>query len=405
MPRSRYLEPLVRKAAASFPAVVVTGPRQCGKTTLLRAMFDATHRYVSLDQPDLRARATADAQGFLRDHAAPCVLDEVQHVPGLLHYLKADIDAHRQPGRWILTGSQSFPMMAGVSESLAGRAAVLRLDPFSVGELRETPPLTIEGLLARVLGGQPTHWSPQDLGDWVLHGGYPEPCLRTELDPRLWFASYVDTYLARDVRDLVQVGDLTTFQRFLALCAARSGRLLNFADLARDAGVSPTTARRWLSVLETSQVVHLVQPWFQNFGKRLTKAPKLVFLDVGLCAWLMGLHTKEAILRGPAAGALVETAVIAEWIKSFRTNGAEPRVYHWSAHGGNEIDLLIDWNGRQYAIEIKATATPMPGHADGLRRWLQMAGETAAGVLCCQVDQAMALAPGVRAVPWHLACE
>lgn len=403
--RQRYLTPRIRQAAATFPAVVVTGPRQCGKTTLLRSMFSATHRYVNLDEPDLRARAAADPAGFVRDHPAPCVLDEVQHVPSLLHYLKADIDAKREPGRWILTGSQSFPMMAGVSESLAGRVAVLRLDPFSVGEYRQTPPLGIDALLARVFGGGEAHWAHQDLGAWALHGGYPDACLQEDLDLRLWFSSYIDTYLARDVRDLVQVGDLATFQRFLALCAARSGRLINLADLARDTGVSPTTVRRWLSVLEASQVVHLVQPWFENFGKRLTKAPKLVFLDVGLCARLMGLHTREAILNGPAAGPLVETAVIAEWIKAFRADGSEPRLHHWSAHGGTEIDLLVDWNGRRYAVEIKATATPLPGHADGLRRWLKLAGGDATGVVCCQVERAMALAPGVRAVPWHLACE
>lgn len=403
--RDRYLAPRLRQAAATFPAVVLTGPRQCGKTTLLRSVFDTTHRYVNLDEPDLRARAAADPAGFVRDHPARCVLDEVQHVPDLLHYLKADIDARREPGRWILSGSQSFPMMAGVSESLAGRVAVLRLDPFSVGEYRQTPALGIDDVLARVFGREPTQWTGQDLGEWVLHGGYPDACLGQDLDLRLWFSSYIDTYLARDVRDLLQVGDLSTFQRFLSLCAARSGRLINLADLARDTGIAPTTVRRWLSVLEASQVVHLVQPWFENFGKRLTKAPKLVFLDVGLCARLMGLHTREAILAGPAASALVETAVIAEWIKAFRASGSEPRIYHWSAHGGTEIDLLIDWNGRRYAIEVKATATPLPGHADGLRRWLKLAGDGAVGVVSCQIERSMALAPDVRAVPWHLACE
>jgi len=402
--RARHLEPLLRKAAATFPSVVLTGPRQCGKTTLLRSIFDSSHHYANLDHPDLRARARADPSGFLRDHPAPCVLDEVQYAPDLLHYVKADIDARREPGRWILTGSQSFPMMAGVSESLAGRVAVLRLDPFSVGEYLQTEALAIDVLLGRVFGEQETSFATQDFGAWALHGGYPEPCLNQSIDLRLWFASYVDTYLARDVRDLVQVGDLSTFQRFLSLCAARSGRLINFADLARDTGVSPTTTRRWLSVLEASQVVHLVQPWFENFGKRLTKAPKLVFLDVGLCAWLMGLHTREAIVAGPAAGALVETAVIAEWIKAFRRSGAEPRAYHWRAHGGSEIDLLIDWNGRQYAIEVKATSTPLPGHVAGLLSWLRLAGRNVAAVLACQVDRSMALVPGVRAVPWHLAC-
>lgn len=403
--RRRYLESAVERAAAAFPAVVVTGPRQCGKTTLLRGMF-AHHRYANLDHPDLRARAAADPVGFLREHAAPCVLDEVQHAPHLLHYLKTDIDDHRgEPGRWILTGSQSFPLMAGVSESLAGRIAVLRLDPFCVGEALATPPQPIDAMLAGVFGDWNARWRSQDLAAWTLRGGYPEPCLHATMDPRLWFASYVDTYLARDVRDLVQVGDLTTFQRFLTLCAARSAKLINVADLARDTGVAPTTVRRWLSVLQASQIVHLVPPWYDNFGKRLTKAPKLVFLDVGLCAWLLGLHTEAAIRSGPAAGALAETAVASEWIKAFRSVGQEPRIHHWSAHGGIEVDLVLDWNGELFALEVKATATPLPGHADALARWLRLAGGRAHGAVACQVEVPTALAPGIRAVPWHLAAE
>lgn len=403
MYRNRHLADAIERAARTFSAVVVTGPRQCGKTTLLRELFGKTHRYVTFDHPDVRARTAADPRGFLSDHPAPALFDEIQHAPQLLHHLKTDIDEHRTPGRWVLTGSQGFPLMAGVAESLAGRVAVLRLDPFSVAELAAVAVTSMDDLLERVFGASPASWVRQDLGAWILRGGYPEPCLRQDLDARLWFASYVDTYLARDVRDLLEIGDLVTFQNFLGMCAARSGRLLNMADLARDVGIAPTTARRWLSVLQTSQIVHLVQPWHENFGKRITKAPKLVFLDVGLCAWLLGLHTRDAILHGPSAGALAETAVIAEWIKAFRSTGTEPRIWHWSAHGGTEVDLVVDWNGRRYAIEVKVTATPTPGHAESLRRWASISG-VQSGVVACQVDQPHSLIPGVRAVPWHLAC-
>ena len=407
MALSRALEVSLRQAAATFPVVVLTGPRQCGKTTLLQSLFGATHGYATLDHPELVARANADPVSFLREHPSPLMLDEVQHAPGLLAYIKAAVDADRRPGRFLLTGSQSFPLMRGIAESLAGRAAVLRLDPFTVAERLQVATGSFERLLTDVFGddgGSPI-WRRQELGPWLQRGGYPEPSLHDAIDPSLWFSSYIDTYLARDVRDLLQVGDLVTFHRFLVLCAARSGRLLNFADLARDAGIAPTTARRWLSVLEASQVVYQVQPWFENYGKRIAKASKLVFLDVGLCAALMGLRSVEAMQNGPAAGALAETAVIAEWIKAFRSRGHEPRIYHWNAHSGVEIDLVIEWDGRLHAIEVKSTATPTPTHAAGLRQWLGWAGPTARGAVACSVDRPTALVPGIRAVPWHLAID
>lgn len=401
----RTLQHPLQQAVATFPVAVLTGPRQCGKTTLLQDLLGSTHGYATLDHPDLVARAHADPISFLREHPTPICLDEVQRAPGLLPYIKAAVDIDRRPGRFVLTGSQSFPLMRGITESLAGRAAVLRLDPFSVAERLQVATGPFEQLLEDVFGDGTATWRRQDLGSWLRRGGYPEPSLHDAIDPSLWFSSYVDTYLARDVRDLLQVGDLVTFQRFLVLCAARSGRLLNLTDLARDVGVSPTTARRWLSVLEASQVVYQVQPWFENYGKRIAKASKLVFLDVGLCAALMGLRSIEAMQQGPAAGALAETAVIAEWIKAFRSRGHEPRVYHWNAHGGVEIDLVVEWDGRLHAIEVKSTATPTPTHAASLRQWLGWAGSRARGVVACNVDEPATLLPGVRAVPWHLAVE
>jgi len=236
------LEPCVRHAAATFPVVVLTGPRQCGKKTLLQGLFGASHRYVSLDHPDQVAPAHAGPVSFLRDHPPPSVLDVVQHARGLVPYIKAAVDGDRRPGRFVLTGSQSFPLMRGVAESLAGRAALLRLDPFTVAERQAIATGSMQRLLAQVFGATDARWNRQDLGAWMLRGGYPEPCLRDTFEPSLWFSSYIDNYLARDVRDLLQVGDLVTFQRFLVLCAARSGRLLNFADLARDVGIAPTSA-------------------------------------------------------------------------------------------------------------------------------------------------------------------
>jgi len=402
----RALAARVRQACRTFPAVLVTGPRQSGKTTLLREEFGATHRFVSLERPDVRARVSADPVSFLRDHPPPLILDEIQYVPELLHYVKDAIDGERVPGAWLLSGSQSFPLMRGVSQTLAGRVAVLGLDPLSVREAEGggASPRSVDAALEAVFGaGAARPRGHIDLGDWLLRGGYPELRASPAVDRQLWFASYVQTYLQRDVRDLLQVGDLGTFSRFLSLAAARTGRLLSLADLARDVGVSPPTIRRWLSVLEASQVVYLLRPFHVHFGKRLVKSPRLIFTDPGLAAFLVGLHDRDAILAGPSAGALVETAVVGEWLKLFREQGEPPSLFFWRSSGGLEVDLVIERNRRLYGIEVKATATPTPGHADALAAWLGLAGKTARGALACRLDAPASLRPGIRAVPWHLA--
>jgi hypothetical protein len=373
----------------------------------LREEFGATHRFVSLERPDVRARVLSDPVSFLRENPPPVILDEIQYVPELLHYVKEQVDLRRAPGLWLLSGSQSFPLMRGVSQTLAGRVAVLGLDPLSVREAlgrgRHTP--DVESILARVFrGARPERESPSpDLGEWVLRGAYPEIRILPEVDRKLWFAGYVQTYLERDVRDLLQVGDLGVFARFLSLSAAQSGTILSLADLARDVGVAPPTVRRWLSVLEASQIIHLLRPYHRNFGKRLIKSPRLIFNDVGLAAFLVALHDREAILAGPMAGALAETAVIGEWLKLFRQHGEEPSAYYWRSSGGLEVDLLIEHNRRLYAIEVKATASPRPEHGASLARWLELAGSEASAVVACSVDRPTTLRPGIRAVPWHLA--
>jgi hypothetical protein len=427
--RLRALAATIRRALATFPAVLVTGARQTGKTTLLRTEFGATHGYASLERPDVRARALADPVAFLSEHPPPAVLDEIQYAPELLPFIKERIDTNRQAGQWILSGSQSFPLMRGVSETLAGRIAVLTLDPLSVGEILQNPgPARIDDLIAHVwnrttinmggpeiaphtpqrsarvgAAGPPLDSAPVDLGAWLLRGGFPEPALDPSVDRQLWIGSYVQTYLERDVRQLLEVGDLGPFSRFLALAAARSGQLLNMSDLSRDAGVSAPTVKRWLSVLEASQLLYLLRPYHRNFGKRLVKSPKLYLLDPGLVSFLLGLHSREAILHGPSAGPLVETAVVTEWVKAFRQRGEIPGLYHWRAGGGLEVDLIVERNGHLYGLEVKATATPLPGHAESLARWLELAGAHAYGALACTIDAPVALRPGIRAVPWHLA--
>ena len=400
---ARALEGTIRRAMRTFPAVLVTGARQTGKTTLLRERFGATHRYVSLERPDVRRRALDDPVAFLREAAGPVILDEIQYAPELLHYVKELIDEDRRAGAWLLTGSQYFPVMRGISQTLAGRVAVLTLDPLSVGEAMGWGGRTgVDARISTVFGGRAVRppGAPPDLGDWLLRGAFPEPRLRPEVDRRLWCASYVQTYLERDVRDLLQVGDLDAFGRFLGLVAARTGSLLNMTDLGRDVGVAGPTVRRWLSVLEATQLVYLLRPYHRNFGKRLVKSPKCYLLDLGLATYLLGLHTPEAIVRGPSAGALFETAVVAEWVKAFRQAGEQPALFFWRASGGDEVDLVIERDGRLHGLEIKATATPTPRHAEGLARWMALAGPETRGAVACAVREAGPLSRGVRAVPW-----
>ncbi len=400
----RRLASTLTRALRTFPAVAVSGPRQSGKTTLLREELD--HSYVSLDRPDVRERALADPVGFFQDHPPPLIIDEIQHVPALLHHVKSRIDEDRRPGRWVLTGSQGFPVHQALAETLAGRVAVLRLDPLDVSEVTRAPgPGSIGELLEAVFGEHRGSGAVPDapsLADWLLRGGFPELRLDERVDRDLWLSSYVQTYLQRDVRDLSQVGDLNAFGRFLGLVAARQAQPLNRADLARDAGVSVPTVRSWISVLEASGVLMLLPPWHRNLGKRITKAPRIHLVDPALVTWLQGLHTPTAILRGPSAGALAETAVIGEWRKAFLHRGRLAALGYWRSTGGLEVDLVIEHDGRVYGVEVKATATPTPRHAAGLVRWLGLVGPEARGVVACQVDRPMSLAPRVRAVPWHL---
>ncbi len=396
----RALAATVRRAMRTFPAVLVTGPRQTGKTTLLREEFGATHRYVSLERPDVRDIARDDPIGFLADTGERVILDEIQYAPELLHYIKDDIDARRQAGRWLLTGSQDFALMRGVSQTLAGRIAVLHLDPLSVTEVSGSPAADHLGNLMERLCTGPADDAPEcDLADWLHRGAWPEPRLNPAVDRDLWMQSYVQTYLERDLRNMEQVANLETFRAFFSLVCASTGQVLNLARLGRDVGVSAPTARRWLNLLVTSRLVVLLPPYHRNFGKRIRKSPKLHVIDPGLASWVLGYRTADAIMNGPALGALTESAVVAELTKAIHHAGSAARLYHWEGLSA-EVDIVVEADGRLYGIEVKATRTPTSRHVDHLARWCELTG--ARGILACRTDRTRTLGRSIRAAPWHL---
>jgi predicted AAA+ superfamily ATPase len=343
----RNLDNVARQAARHFPAVVVTGPRRSGKTTLLRKLFPMA-QYVLLEDPDIQGQIRSDPRTFLEDLQPPVLFDEIQNAPELFNYVRTLIDAApRRMGQWLFTGSQEAPLMQGVTESMAGRAAILQLLPFSIIESAKVN---------------------------MLHGGFPEVLARPK-SRALWFASYLQTYLERDVRAITNVRDLVTFRRFLALLASRHGQILNKTDLAAPLGVSVPTISEWLHVLEITSQVILVPPYFENFGKRLVKSPKIYWGDSGLACYLLGITSEAELQRSPFLGQLFEGFVAAEILKSQVNQGGRKELYYFRDQQGLEVDFLLTRpNAGLWLIECKAGKTVRPAMAApllALRRALE----------------------------------
>lgn len=397
----RSIEPVLKKAVARFPAVVLTGPRQSGKTTLLKQLLGDKYNYVSLEPPDIRAVALEDPRGFLEAYPPPAILDEVQYAPELLAYIKEHIDENRtKAGQYVLTGSQNILLMDRITESLAGRAAILRLLPMSRREAEGHPqdPLPWERRKPVGYKGTMSH-----LKMWraFIRGGYPELVANPKHDIDMWHSSYIQTYLERDVRTVRQVGDLSQFQAFLRALAARSTQLLSLTDLSRDLGIALNTAKAWISVLEAGYQIFVLRPYFANIGKRLVKSPKVYFTDVGTLCHLTGLKDPEHAAAGPLAGAIMETAVVSEIVKTLTHQGIDPQIYFWRTSAGTEVDVVLETRGKLVPIEVKLSATPKPAMASSIFSFRRDFAERAApGYVVHPGSITLPLGEGVKAIPF-----
>ncbi len=370
----RTLATLLKETACHYPVVTLTGPRQSGKTTLVCFVF-GDHDYVSLEDPDQRSYALQDPRGFLDQFNGGVILDEVQRAPELFSYIQTRVDSEDRPGRYILSGSQNFLLLRSIGQSLAGRTAILHLLPFALSELQGRAPLRITDV-GRTLPRR-RNSGEVNLMETLIRGFYPR-IHDKGLDPQHWFRGYYLSYVERDVREIVNVGDLESFGRFIRLCAGRSGQLLNLSSLANDCGITHTTSRRWLSILEASFLVTLLRPHHRNFNKRLIKTPKLYFLDTGLLCYLLRIRSAGDLRLHSSRGAIFETFVVAELIKNALNRGQEPDLYFWRDSTGNEIDILIDHGDEQVPVEIKSGQTVSRDFFKGLRYWRKLLGDSSA---------------------------
>lgn len=375
----RHVGATVKRLARGYPAIVITGPRQSGKTTLARALF-RRHPYVSLEEPDTRLLATEDPRRFLERYRNGAVLDEVQRCPDLLSYLQGVMDERPAMGRFILTGSQQLGLMSRVTQSLAGRVALVQLLPFAADEVYRG---RFPGL------------------DEALHRGLYPPIHDRDLDPAVWYSGYVQTYLERDVRQLVNVRDFDAFQRFIRLCAGRTGQLLNLSQLSVDAGITHNTARAWISILEASYIVFLLRPHHDNFSKRLVKTPKLYFFDTGLAAWLLGIHTAVQLETHPLRGAVFETWVVSELAK-MRCNRALPsNLFFWRDREGHEVDVLAEVGAGLVAVEIKSGSTLSADAWKGLDHLAKLGGAKVERRFLVYGGAESHEVHGIRALSWR----
>ncbi|MBU0469432.1 MAG: ATP-binding protein [Candidatus Omnitrophica bacterium] len=374
----RLIEKSLKDSIETFPVVLITGPRQSGKTTLVQQVLGKKYQYVSLDELDVRSLAIEDPRAFLRQYAAPVIIDEIQNAPELLSYIKALVDKNRSPGQWILTGSQQFPLMRNVSESLAGRVAVLTLYPFALDEMtKRLRPKLDQAIdyIGFLMRAKMISNKVLPIGKWLLEGGYPEIIVNKKIIKKIWFSSYLQTYIDRDVRGNIKTANLNDFERFVKVLASRTSQELNYSTLSREIGVTVPTIKSWVSFLEASSLIYLLYPYHKNLGKRVIKSPKCYFMDTGLVSFLVGLQDESHLLQGPMAGALFETACIMHFVKRFSALMDTCFLYFYRSVDGHEVDLLIETAEGIFPIEMKLSSTLTVKHTSGVESWLKLSDQ------------------------------
>ncbi len=376
----RLLEKTIADTEKSFPAIVITGPRQSGKSTILKNYFlKRNAAFINLDDPNLRILLKDDPLSYLKSVTKPVIIDEIQYMPELASYIKILIDENRKPGQWFITGSQQFSVMRNISESLAGRAAILSLPTFQLRERRDV----------------------KNLGSYLLSSTYPEVAVNKKINSDIWYSSYIQTYLERDLRALMNVENLRDFENFMRLLAGLTSQELNYSSISSRLGISVPTVKRWISVLEASYIIFILPPYYKNFGKRIIKSPKVYFYDVGLVNYLVGIKDPDFLLKGPMSGAIFETAVISDIIKNEYSKGIKPEIYFWRSQSGIEIDLIMPIRGIYHPFEIKLSSTIKPGFYKNLNYWIELSKQkNVKGYLITNCQKDVPLPSNIENIYW-----
>lgn len=378
---TRKVEQVIRQFAEQFPVVFITGARQVGKTSILTYLFP-DYSYVTLDDPAKAADAENEPSNFLKSLTYPVIIDEAQYVPGLFRHIKLIVDKIKKKGQFFITGSQSFALMHNLTESLAGRCGIINLQPLSAKELTDAQHIF-------------------SIEEYISRGGFPALYSNQNNNPGYWYSSYIATYMERDVRNIIHIGNLRDFNRFLRAVAIRTAQTLSLSDLSRDVGVSPNTIKSWISVLEASHIIALLEPYHRNIGKRLVKSPKVYFLDTGIAAHLMGLYSWQEIEKSHMAGALWETYAFNQIYRTLLTYGINNSpFYYWRTKDGEEVDFLIEKGERFIALEAKLTGNPVPAMLKGFNALCSYYGQDAIikGLIICRVKNDFSFSNNVRAV-------